>query len=465
MLYDLIVIGNTPEAILAATKASYLKDRIALVYPPSNGCIEAAEAIFNRRFTHLNESFIYSDNSDKLDSLTYFTQGLLSQIWGQDNLAKLSSMGIDVIIGKGEFCRLPKLGFIVNNNKLRSPFYLVATGSHSIIPNIPGLKTVGYLTAQDILGKDPALLPNNLLILGGNISAIPLAQNLGKIGKNITLVLENQKLLPEADRECSFLIQAQLESEGISLFINSPISQIKIIDGKKWVQAGNKAIETDEIIITNNQTTPKIEGLNLEGVKVKIESNGIVVNEKLQTTNEKIYACGSVISRNNFCQSAEVETEIAVNNALYFPWHKINYNHIPSIVFTSPQLAKIGLTEIQARTKYKDDLFIAREYYKNITDAQIIEQTTGFCKLIARKNGEIVGAHIMGYQAGELIATIALAINNNIRLKQLANLPLPSLTLSEILKSAAGQWQREQIRKNNILFNIINKLLFWRHKC
>jgi pyruvate/2-oxoglutarate dehydrogenase complex dihydrolipoamide dehydrogenase (E3) component len=456
MLYDFVVIGNTPEAILAAIKASYLKDRVILVYPPSNSHGQVAELIFNRRFTHLNNSLI---KSESLDNLKQFAEEFIAQIWGEQNLANLAPMGIDVIVGEGEFYRLPRLGFVVNNKKLRSPFYLIATGSDCVNYPLGVSEITPCLTQQDIWAKNLALLPDNLLIIGGNSHAIPLAQNLRKIGKLITLVVESKQLLPEVDRECSFLIQAQLESEGVKIFTDTTVSQIKKIEEKKWVQVGNKAIAFDEIIVASGKRKAKIEGLNLEGVRVKTDSKGIVVNEKLQTTNRRIYACGSVISGNDFFDSVETETDIAVNNALIFSWRKINYHHIPSVICSSPPVAKIGLTEIQAKNKYRDDLFVAREYYKNNAAAQILEQTTGFCKLIAKKNGEIVGAQIVGSQAEELIAAIALAINNKIRLGQLAHLPLPELSLSKILLQSAKQWQREQIRKNKTLLNIVDMVL------
>ncbi|MGK7875470.1 MAG: NAD(P)/FAD-dependent oxidoreductase [Xenococcaceae cyanobacterium] len=487
--YDLIVIGGSPEGISAAVTASYLSARVALVEQPFKEHLGGSEAIMSRTLTHtarLSEQLsnasqfgIYPRTTDlegmgekaekmpkisppliRLTEVKSWAEEVISTLAEQDSPAILASLGVDVIRGAGEFCRLPNQAFIVKNRRLRSRAYLIATGSHSVIPEFEGLQEIGYLTPLDIWQKDDLeSLPNNLVIVGGSPIGIELAQSLGRLGRNVTLVVEDNRILPREEPEASMLIQSQLEAEGVRIFTQSPITQVRRIEDKKWVQAGNTAIESDEIVLATPRK-PNVEGLNLEGVGVQFGRRGIQLNEKLQTTNPRIYVCGDVAGGYQFVHIAQYEAGIALKNALFLPLFKVDYRTIPWAIFTEPQLARVGMTEAQARRRYGKDVFVARQYFKSIAQAQVLGETTGFCKLVVRGNGKILGAHIVGPEAGELIGAIALAMKNKIKLGAIANFPHP--TLSEITHKTAIEWQRQRLIHNKTLRNFLESLFNWR---
>lgn len=441
--YDLIVIGSTPAAIFAAVTATHLNARVALVKQPTN--IKLYESIYYRALAQT--------------SSVAWAKEVISVITEQNSPANLAALGIEIIESGGEFCRLPQQGFVVKNRRLSSRAYLIATGSYPATPNLE----INYLTPQDIYQKnDLTYLPDNLIIVGGSPQAIELAQTLQKIGKHITLVVEDNQILPKEEPKTSMLIQAKLETEGIKILQNSPLTQAKIIEGKKWVQVGDKAIETDEIIIASSRRQPLIEGLNLERVGVEIGKVGIKVNEKLQTTNPQIYAIGDVTGGYSFLNIAQYEAQIAIKNALFFPLLKTDYSYIPLVIFTEPQIARIGMTEAQAKRRYGEEVFIGEQYFKTNSQAIILDKITGYCKLIVRSNGEILGGCIVGEMAGELIGTLALAMSKKMKLKAITNLHFPSSTLSEIIPQTALELQRNLLKQNKTLTNLLETLFIWR---
>lgn len=469
--YDLIVIGNTSEAIYAATKATNLKMRVALVEQLSKTNLDHSEAISGRTYTQFTNLFAQVNqiapklgiqpNWQLFQNWTKEAETILSEF---HSLSLLAAKGVDVILGSGEFCRLPHLEFIVNQRKLRSRTYLLATGSIFVQPNIIGLEDVDYLTVSQVWQKNTLDdLPEKLAIIGETPSAIQLAQNLRRFGKQVTLLVESERLLPHEDSEISWLLQAQLEAEGIHLVTYTPVTHVKSIEGQKWLQAGNQAIETDEIILAF-QSIPNLEGLVVQEIGVKVERNDIYVNPKLQTTNPRIYACGSVLGGYCLPHIAQHEVNIILKNILYYPKFQVNYDSLPYCIFTEPPIARVGLTETQAKKRYRDKIQVIQQPYKINTQAQILGQTTGFIKFILDSKGYILGGHIIGTQAEEIINAIALAIQHKIKIQSLAELPLPSLTISEILHQTALEYQRKTLQKNKKLLDWYETWLIWRRK-
>ncbi|MEA5534303.1 NAD(P)/FAD-dependent oxidoreductase [Crocosphaera sp. XPORK-15E] len=468
--YDLVIIGDTLEASYAALKAVKLKARVALVLgkTETNTYTEIDRFTFNyltcfdknwQNLTQweLNNDFVTHLNSYQIKTWTTQVKQDIKEYYSP---AILAAAGIDIIMESGEFCRLPQLGFVIKNRTLRSRNYLLAMGSISSIPKIQGLSEVGYLTLETL---DLEKLLNDLIIVSQTPIGIELAQSLNQIGKKVTLVVEDSSILPQEDADAIQLIQAQLEAEGIKLLVNCPISQVRKIENKKWLQAGNEALETDEIIFIT-KPSPNIQGLNLDGVKVQVQPHQIIVNDKLQTTNPQIYACGSIIGGYSLSNLAKYEANIAVKNAIFSPIFQVNYHPLPWHIFTQPILSRVGLTETQARQSYGDDIIVIKQNYKTLAKAQILDETTGFCKIITRRNGIMLGGHIIGNNSDELINIIALAIKNNIKIQQFSQLFPSYTTISEILFQISENWQDKKFQENKSLNNWLETLLFWRRK-
>ena len=464
--YDLVVIGGTQAGRYAAIAAAHLQARVALIENTPPG-LSLHSGIYNQSLTQVGRVLQQTSNADqfgvywdqadatspqqipeiRFSEAISWASGVVSTLEEQNSPAVLASLGVDVIIGEGEFCRKPYLGFVVNGRRLRSRAYLIATGSNKATTEIDGLQSTGYLTPADWQQKFPEKLPKEWVVIGGGATGTEMAQILARLGADVTLVARSSHILAKEDPEAARLIQAQLEAEGVRILTQTDVTQVKQIDGKKWVLAGNKAIETDEILLCTPSSQP-IKSLNLEGVGVKMNRHGIQVNEKLQTRNPRIYACGDVAGGHQLPHIAQYEASIALKNALFLPIFKANYRGIPTAVFSDPMLARVGLTEEQARRIYVKDVVVLRQYFKSASKAQILGETTGFCKLILRRNGQILGSCIVGTQADELIHIIALAIQQKIKVNALLQLPPISSTLSEIIYQTAQEWHQQRLSKN-----------------
>ncbi|MDJ0715171.1 MAG: FAD-dependent oxidoreductase [Prochloraceae cyanobacterium] len=479
--YDLVIIGASPEGIFAAATAASLNARVALVEQPFKGHLSRSDAIYSRtltraigfskQFKDVSECgwFSFSSNSEitptpsiQLGEVQSWAKQVLCYQAEYNSLAILASLGVDVIMGSGSFCELPRQAFIVKERRLRSRAYLIATGSAPTILDLDTLEQIGYLTTADLWQENNLeSIGDRLAILGETPIAVELAQNFARLGKDIYIISESQRILPAEDPEVSQLIQAVLEAEGVKILTASPVTQVKSIERKKWVQAGDRAVEVDEIILALGRS-PNIQGLNLEKVDVKFGIRGIKLNKKLQTTNPRIYACGDVAGGYQFLHIAQYEASIAVKNALFAPYFHVDYRTIPWAIFTTPQLGRVGMTEAQARKRYGKDVFVVRQYFKSITFAQVLGENTGFCKLVVRSNGEILGAHLVGSEAAEYIGTIALALQQKIKLRAIANLFSPFPTLSDILNKSAREWQRANLNRNKTLHNFLKSLFICR---
>ncbi|PSB07131.1 mercuric reductase, partial [filamentous cyanobacterium Phorm 46] len=156
------------------------------------------------------------------------------------------------------------------------------------------------------------------------------------------------------------------------------------------------------------------------------------------------------------------EAMVAVKNALFLPMFQIDYRGIPWAIFSDPQLARVGLTEAQARRRFGDDIIISREYFKNVERAQMCGETSGFCKIVGRRNGEILGASIVGPQAAELIQAIALAVRHGMKVEAIAELPYIWSSFSAINGQTAAIWESQRVRSNTLMQNLWENLFHWR---
>lgn len=473
--YDLVIIGGTNAGFYAAELSARLKARVALVVSPtdksSNLLPKAFSHIGNvgKQFVSAHQFGIFpnKDEENKLLKTSIFwrdkegwewTKAAVANFEEYQSLAVLGALGVDVIVGEGQFCPKPKLCFDVNNRRLISRSYLLAPATKPLpTTKIEGLENIGYFTPDNI---HKIKQPKSLIIIGGTPTGIELAQTFARLGCAVTLVVKSSHILPQEDAEAAFLIQGQLEAEGVRVLTKTEVSQARIIDDKKWIQAGNLAIEAEEILWTAG-SIPNVEKLNLESVGVKW-LRFIQVNEKLQTLNPRIYACGEAVSRYDLQFAGNHQAEIAVKNALFLPIFKVKYAAIPWGVQTDPQLARVGLTEAQAIKEYGEDVLVLRQYFKSFAASIISGETTGFCKIIVRRNGEILGAVVVGNQARELIYPLALAMREKLKVKSLAELGGVWPAFSEIITQTALEWSRLRLAGNRGWQDFLEGLFNWR---
>ncbi|WP_353932589.1 NAD(P)/FAD-dependent oxidoreductase [Okeanomitos corallinicola TIOX110] len=474
--YDIVIIGGDLAGYKAALEAIQLQAKVALVQPQVNyelnhnyvlrelskisrQCLEIANIgiINHTENTELTNKLqtpkIHSNSCNYSDQQAIlYAQNITANFNQVNSLTNLATQGVDVIIGKGKFQTSKKLNFVVNNRILKGRSYILACGSCPNIPNIEGLQNTGYLTLANIWQSlEKSNLPKNWVIIGGLPQSIEIAQTLAHLGCSINLILNHPSFLSHLEPEIGQLLIAELEADGIRVFNKINISQVRKIENKKWLQAGNKAIETDEILVATGQQ-PNIEDLNLAAAGVKWYPHRLVINKKLQTTNQRIYACGDVIGGYDIPNIANYEAKIAVKNALFFNRNTVNYSDLPWVINSQSTVAQVGLTERQAKHRYgTKEVLVFKNYFKTLTAAQIKNEITGICKLIVLKNGKILGCSILGAAAGELINLISLAMSKNLKIENLGKLAVVYPSYAEILEQTAREWSQQKLHQNHNL--------------
>ncbi|NJL19959.1 MAG: NAD(P)/FAD-dependent oxidoreductase [Leptolyngbyaceae cyanobacterium SM1_3_5] len=256
------------------------------------------------------------------------------------------------------------------------------------------------------------------------------------MSRSIEVTLHLPRPLAGTDAELFLLLRSHLEAEGVQIETEPPSGQ---------------AFSLDRL--------PQIAALNLEAAGVEVRSNLIPVNARLQTSNPRIYACGEALGGYGLPNLAEVEAQVAIENALFWPRRSINYGQIPWAIQTRSELAQVGLSERQARRHYGRKVEIVRQAYRSIDRATVSGDPIGLCKFVLKPDGKILGAHLFGANASETIAPIALALQQNLSIQDLESIA-PHATWGEILSESARQWQRD--RRPNWQREWIERWFDWR---
>ena len=466
--YDIVIIGGGSAGLVVASAAAQLKAKVALVERNKLGgdclwfgCVPSKSLIHASRVAYQVKNAarfgIYTEPPEiEFAKVTGHVQQVIANIQPHDSPERFRGLGVEVIFGEGKF--IDKKTFEVDGQQLTARAFVIATGSRPAIPSVEGLHSADFLTNEKVF--DLKERPNSLVIIGAGPIGCELGQAFSRLGSNVTIISSKSHILPKEEPEAALVVQKQFESEGINILKEVRAEKVEVVDGKKQVTAGGKNIIVDEILVAGGRL-PNIESLNLEVAGVEVGKQGIIVNEKLQTTNSKIYACGDVIGGYQFTHVAGYEAVVALTNALFFPISKVNYRVIPWATFTDPELARVGLTEKQAKERYGDDVCVLKQPFSGVDRAQAEAATTGFCKIITKGNGEILGAHLVGISAGELIHEIVLAMSHKLPVSALTGIHVYP-TLSEVNSKAGLLLKKEKYAKNLSQQNLLEKFFSWK---
>lgn len=462
--YDVVVIGGGSGGLVVAGVAASLKAKVALVERDRlggdclwYGCVPSKSLLHASRIAydvkHAGRFGIYCQDPEiDFAKAIGHVQGVISTIQPHDSPERFEGLGVEVIFGSGKF--IDRKTFEVNNRRLKARTFVIATGSRPAKLPIPGLEEAGYITNEEVFSITTR--PNSLGIIGGGPIGCELGQAFSRLGSQVTIVASRDRLLSKEDPEAVEVVHKQLESEGIRILLNTKVERVEIADGKKYLWAGKEKIPVDQILVAAGRQ-PNVESLNLDAAGVKMGKRGIEVNNKLQTTNPRIYACGDVIGGYQFTHVAGYQANIVLKNALFLPVIKADYRVIPWATFTDPELARVGLTEQEARERYGNDIYVVKQEFADVDRAQAEAATKGFAKIITKRNGEIIGAHLVGPSAGELIHEIILAMSHKLKLSALGGIHIYP-TLAEVNSKAAFALTRQNYEKNYRLQGLLKQV-------
>lgn len=449
--YDLVIIGATTAARAAAIEAVNLRSRVALVLPYSNtSAIHPHRDLYPYALGEIAK--LHRVDPSRLGEPTSYVWKYASlaieRVEQQSDPSLLAAMGVDVVIGMGEFRRRPHVAFEINDRSLRAKAYLVATGGVSAYPIIPGLQVADYLTIDNLPTLVDRQIPRRWAIIGEEAVGVELAQTLARLGCQVTLIIEGEQILPYEDPDTASLLQAQLEADGVQIYLSSIVTSIKSDAQSKIVVLGDDSIAVDKIFIALPDR-PLVEPFNLVGMGIDYNEKGISIDRHFRTSHSQVYACGSVCGnvlggyRSN--SLTEYEAKIAVRNTLFRRKTKVDYrsyNNLPWAVYTDPPLARVGMTISTATNGKHQDLTILEQDLTTCTQAILANKTSGLCQIIVDRQGRILGAAIVGQNAPELITTLALAIQHRLKITDLSIAASLSPSYAELIDRTAREWSK-----------------------
>jgi pyruvate/2-oxoglutarate dehydrogenase complex dihydrolipoamide dehydrogenase (E3) component len=370
--------------------------------------------------------------------------GVIAAIAPNDSADRFTGLGVRVIQAQANF--LDKTTVEAGHYLIRARRFVIAAGSSPVTPPIPGLDEVPYLTNETVFDVNERI--QHLIVLGGGPIGVEIAQAHRMLGAHVTMI-DTDTFLAKEDPEATRVVIDRLSEQGLILHSGTRVERVERAVQGVAVHIGKQG-ETEIIkgshLLVATGRKPNVKGLSLERAGVAYDANGIKVNEQLKTSNPHIYAIGDVIGGAQFTHLANYHAGIVIRNALFRLRPRVSAAAIPRVIYTDPELAQVGLTEAEARKKYRR-IRILRWPYADNDRAQAERTTHGFIKVITRKNGEILGCTIVGAEAGELLQIWIMAIARNLRIGDLTGLVFPYPTLSELSKRVAYTFYQPSLTK------------------
>jgi pyruvate/2-oxoglutarate dehydrogenase complex dihydrolipoamide dehydrogenase (E3) component len=350
---------------------------------------------------------------------------------------RFAGLGVRVITGAARFSDAETVavdGFAIKANR-----FVIATGSSPVIPAIPGLLDTPHLTSESL--ADLAELPRHLIVIGSGATGLELAQAFRRLGAEVS-VLEAAIPLAHEDPECAAIVLDALEREGVKLRNGVETTNVRRVFARVQVSfatpAGTETIEGTHLLVAAGRA-PNLDDLGLEAAGISRAAPGIVVDPHLRTTNKRVYAVGDATGAGALAHVASYHAGVVTRQLLLRTPVKVNHLAVPRVIHTDPELAQIGLREDEARAQ-KRAIRVLRWPYRENDRAQAAGATNGHIKVVTDRGGEILGATIVGAEAGESIATWALAISENLNIRAFGGLVAPHPSYAELGKRAAGTY-------------------------
>lgn len=409
---------------------------------PSKATIAAAHAASALRNAG---RFGIAPESPKVDpaALRRHVQGVVAAIAPHDSVERFEGLGVRVVEAPARFVgrRLLEGGGV----RAQARWIVLATGSRPVVPPVPGLDRVAFLTNETIFDLEET--PEHLLVLGGGPVGIELAQAHRRLGAEVTVV-QRGPILPRDDGDAAALIRARLIGEGVRLHEHAEATGASGGPGAivlRFEEAGRQErVEGTHLLVAAGRQ-PDLEGLDLDAGGIAWTPGGVTVDGRLRASDKRVLAVGDVAGGLRFTHVAGYHAGIAIRNALFRLPARADTTAAPWVTYTDPELAHVGMTEAMAENAFGKKARVLRHDFAENDRARAERDTEGFVKAMVGPRGRVLGATIVGPHAGELIQPWVLAVSQKLRIGALAGMIAPYPTLGEVSKRAAGSYYTDTL--------------------
>ncbi len=472
--YNLVAIGAGSAGLVSTYIGAAVNAKVALIEKHkmggdclNTGCVPSKALIRSAKLLHeakhsreygiakAETQFDFADVMGRVASV-------VRAIEPHDSVERYTGLGVDCIQGNARLVSPWEIE--VDGRRITARTIIIATGARPLVPGIPGLSEVGYLTSDTLW--ELRELPKRLLVLGGGPIGCELAQSFSRFGSEVTQVEMLPRLLPREDVDVSEAIACRFKEEGIRIATAHKALRVEAagVGGVLFCEHEGREVsfEFDRILLALGRK-PNVQGFGLEELGVALSQRGTIeANERLQTNFPNIYVCGDVVGPYQFTHTASHQAWYAAVNALLSPFwsFKVDYRTIPWTTFTDPEVARVGLSELEA--KERGIAYEATEYAIDDLDRAIADGAArGFVKVLTVPGKDkILGAVIVGAHGGDTLAEFVLAMKHGLGLNKILGTIHTYPTMAEANKYAAGVWKRAHAPER--LLGIAKKFFAWR---
>ena len=456
--YNLVVIGGGTAGLVTAAGAAGLGARVALVERhllggdclnvgcvPSKCVIRSSRVIGDIRAAAALGVSVTGTVEPDFGAVMERMRGIRARISHHDSAERFNGLGVDVFLGDGRFTGSDTVE--VNATALRFKKAVIATGARARHPMVPGLAEAGFLTNETVFELTER--PRRLAVIGAGPIGCELAQAFRRLGSEVTLFHTGGHILNREDADAAGIVQRTFVDEGIHLALDAGLTRVeRTADGKVLycdTPRGPLRVVVDEILVGAGRV-PNVDGLGLEAVGVAYDRKaGVTVNDRLQTSNPRIYAAGDICISERFTHAADFAARVVIQNALFLGRKTLSALTIPWCTYTDPEIAHVGLYERDAEKRgIPIDTYLRP--FSEVDRAVADGEEDGFVKVHMRKGGDkIVGATIVARHAGEMINELTLAMTAGIGLGRLASVIHPYPTQAEAIRQVGDMFNRTRL--------------------
>ena len=453
---NMVVIGAGSGGLVSALIAATVKAKVTLIEKHkmggdclNTGCVPSKALIRSAKInSYIGRATEFGINnaSGEVDfpAVMERIQGIIKKIEPHDSVERYTGLGVDCVQGEAKI--LSPYEVEVNGEVITTRNIVIATGARPFVPPIKGIEEVGYLTSDNVW--DIREQPKQLLVIGGGPIGSEMAQAFHRLGCNVTQLDLAPRIMPREDEEVSAYVAAKFEREGIKIAVDHVPQEFKQENGQKYLLAEHQGetvrIDFDQVIVAVGRKA-NVEGFGLEELGVALTPQGTVAtDEYLRTNFPNIYAVGDVAGPYQFTHTASHMAWYAAVNSLFgkFRKFKVDYSVIPWATFTDPEVARVGLSEAEAKEK-GIEYEVTRYDIDDLDRAMADSEDHGFIKVLTVPGKDkILGATIVGYHAGELITEYIMAMKHGLGLNKIMGTIHIYPTLSESNKFVAGEWKK-----------------------